>query len=148
MDRYFEMRERALKLLEEKAHGFYKRQMLSHMFQVETLSVILAKKRQLNVELSAIIGLLHDLSIPLDCNDFQHARRSSHLAQTLLAESGHFSNEEISIITHAIATHSHKETIDDPYSELIKDADVYAHVLEGQSLKEIEEKRYAKLQPL
>ena len=142
MNRYFEIRNLALKCLEEKAHGFYKRQMLEHMFQTETLCILLAQKRQLNLELSAIIGVLHDLTIPLDCNDFNHAARSSMIAKDILMQSGLFTKEEISLITSAIANHSHKERVDDAYSELIKDADVLSHVLQGEILKEQAQKRY------
>lgn len=145
MNRYQIIKDEALHLLEEKSHGFYKRRTLSHMFQVETICTILAKKRQLNIELAAICGLLHDLSIGIDCNDFAHAARSSTLAKQLMEDTNQFTSDEIKTVTHAIAHHSDKTAIDDDYSELIKDSDVLSHVLEGDILKPAEEQRYAKL---
>ena len=45
------------------------------------------------------------------------------IANDILKKEGLFTNEEISTIVTAIRNHSHKERIDDSYSELIKDAD-------------------------
>lgn len=135
MNRYEDILQRLFTLLEGKAHGFYKRNAYHHLIQTATLAMVLAKKRQLDVPLCGIIGLLHDLSIPLDMNTFNHANRSSEAANRLLDESGLFSDEEKKLILAAIAHHSSKELIQDPYSELIKDADVWAHLLEGQVLK-------------
>lgn len=145
MNRYQIIKEEALHLLEEKSHGFYKRRTLSHMFQVETICAILAKKRQLNVELAAICGLLHDLSIGIDCNDFAHASRSSILAKQLMEDTNQFTTEEVKIVTQAIAHHSDKSEINDDYSELIKDSDVLAHELEGEILKPAEQERLIKI---
>ena len=146
MKRYLQIKEKATKLLEEKSHGFYKREAYGHMFQVETLCVLLAKKRHLNEELAAIIGLLHDIAIALTMNSFNHGERSSLIAKELLLSCSLFSKEEIQIIVHAIASHSHKDIIEDDYCELIKDADVYSHYLEGQILKEEENKRLSHIE--
>lgn len=145
MNRYLLIQDEALKLLEDQSYGFYKRRTLSHMFQVETLCVMLARIRHLNQELAAICGLLHDLSIGIDCNDFAHAQRSSAIAQQLMTESQQFSDEEITIVVQAIAHHSNKEQTDDDYSEIIKDSDVLSHLYNGEILKPAEEKRYQHL---
>lgn len=63
MNRYFSLRDEVLHLLDEKSHGYYKREAIAHMFQVETLCVLLAKERGLDEELCAIIGLLHDVAV-------------------------------------------------------------------------------------
>ena len=49
--------------------------------------------------------------------------------------------EEKNIIITAISNHSHKERIDDVYSELIKDADCWSHYLEKTALKHEESER-------
>ena len=141
MNRYELVKESLFRLLENKSHGFYKRNAYAHLFQVSTICIILARHRQLNEELAAIIGLLHDMSIAIDCNHFAHASRSSMMARDLLKETGMMSDEEIAIIVNAIAKHSNKETIDDDYAELIKDADVISHSLEGSVLKPVEVER-------
>ena len=109
------------------------------MFQVETLCLLLAKERNLDDELCAIIGLLHDIAVPIYSSSFQHATRSSELAKELLDPI--FSEEEKNIIITAISNHSHKERIDDAYSELIKDADCWSHYLEKTVLKHEELER-------
>ena len=83
MNRYFSLRDEVLHLLDEKSHGYYKREAIAHMFQVETLCVLLAKERGLDEELCAIIGLLHDVAVPIYSSSFQHAMRSSELAKEL-----------------------------------------------------------------
>ena len=126
-------------LLDEKSHGYYKREAIAHMFQVETLCLLLAKERNLDEELCAIIGLLHDIAVPIYSSSFQHATRSSKLAKELLDPI--FSEEEKNIILTAISNHSHKERKDDAYSELIKDADCWSHYLEKTVLKHEESER-------
>ena len=129
MNRYFSLRDEVLHLLDEKSHGYYKREAIAHMFQVETLCLLLAKERNLDEELCAIIGLLHDIAVPIYSSSFQHATRSSKLAKELLDPI--FSEED----------HSHKERKDDAYSELIKDADCWSHYLEKTVLKHEESER-------
>lgn len=73
MNRYFSLRDEVLHLLDEKSHGYYKREAIAHMFQVETLCLLLAKERNLDEELCAIIGLLHDIAVPIYSSSFQHA---------------------------------------------------------------------------
>lgn len=138
MNRYFSLRDEVLHLLDEKSHGYYKRDAIAHMFQVETLCLLLAKERNLDEELCAIIGLLHDIAVPIYSSSFQHATRSSELAKELLGSI--LSDEEKDIIT-AISNHSHKERKDDAYSELIKDADCWSHYLEKAVLKHEESER-------
>ncbi|MBO6047865.1 MAG: HD domain-containing protein [Erysipelotrichaceae bacterium] len=142
MNRYEVVKDELFTLLESKSHGFYKRNAYSHLIQVSTICIILARYRHLDEELAAIIGLLHDMSIAIDCNHFAHASRSSYMAGQLLKETQLFTSEEMAIITEAIRKHSNKNDIDDNYCELIKDADVIAHSLEGQALKQNEKLRY------
>jgi HD superfamily phosphodiesterase len=142
--RVHDIKTMALKMLEEKSSGFYKRKITAHMFEVETLSILLARKRKLNEEYAAIIGLLHDLSIAIDCNDFNHAARSASIAKKMLEEHGGFKNDEITLITTAIANHSTKDVVQDPYSELIKDADVLAHMMNQDVLDGMKKQRAQK----
>ena len=112
MNRYFSLRDEVLHLLDEKSHGYYKREAIAHMFHV---------------------------AVPIYSSSFQHAMRSSELAKELLGPI--FSDEEKNIIFTAITNHSRKECIDDAYSELIKDADCWSHYLEKTVLKHEESER-------
>ncbi len=110
--------------LEEKCYGIKKQQAYHHLFSVSTISIMLSNKRKLDNELAGIIGLLHDYSTYLLHNNFDHAIRSSNLANEMLTKTNLFSEKEINIIITAIKNHSNKDKVDDEYSELIKDADL------------------------
>lgn len=118
-----------------------------HLSAVTTLCQLLAKKRNLDEELAAICGYLHDLATIRYNSSYDHANRSAALAQDILKETKLFSNQEITIIITAIRNHSHKELIHDPYSELLKDADLWAQLLYDPSLilSKEKESRYLKL---
>lgn len=117
------VKETVYQNIESKCYGYKKKQAYDHLFGVSSLCGYLAKKRNLDIELSMIIGLLHDYSTYILLSSFDHANRSAMLANKLLEDLS-FSNDDISIITTAIKNHSMKNIIHDEYSEMIKDADV------------------------
>ncbi|MBI3034680.1 HD domain-containing protein [Candidatus Woesearchaeota archaeon] len=87
---------------------------------------ILAQKRSLDIELSEIICILHDIAVIVEGSYKDHAKRGAEIAKKMLEESGYFSREEIGLITEAIAHHSEKQAYTgNPYVELAKDADVF-----------------------
>ena len=94
-----------------------------HLFGVSSLCSYLAVKRNLDIELAAIIGMLHDYSTFITGTSFDHAYRSSTMVKELLI-SLNFEEHDINIIVEAIKNHSDKNKVHDEYSELIKDADV------------------------
>lgn len=111
------------KNLESKCYGYKKKNAYDHLFGVSSICTLLAHQRHLDIELSAIIGLLHDYSTYITGTSFDHAYRSSMMVKQLLNDLN-FDEKEISIIVEAIKNHSDKDKIHDEYSELIKDADV------------------------
>ncbi len=87
---------------------------------------ILAQKRNLDIEIAEIVCILHDIYVIVEGEYEDHAKKGAKIAKTLLEESGDFSQEEIDLITEAIAHHSEKQIYTDkPYVELVKDADVF-----------------------
>lgn len=87
---------------------------------------ILALKRGLDLELTEVICALHDIYAIETGKYEKHAKHGAVIAREILEETGNFSHEEIDIVCTAIANHSDKHIeSDDPYSELIKDADTY-----------------------
>lgn len=87
---------------------------------------ILAQKRNLNVDLASVCAILHDIQVIITGSYKDHAKQGEIVAEKILREIGGFSEEEIIIITNAVAYHSEKEIYtNDPYVELIKDADVF-----------------------
>lgn len=117
------VKEKVFENLESKCYGYKKKQAYDHLIGVSNLCGILALKRNLDVEISMIIGLLHDYSTYILGSSFDHAHRSSMLSTKLLNDLN-FNEQDITIISTAIYNHSDKEKINDEYSELIKDADV------------------------
>ena len=75
-----------------------KRQCYRHLFGVSTLCIAYSQYVQLDCELCAIMGLLHDYSVYKNNTSFNHAQLSSELARKMLEESLLFENEEIDII--------------------------------------------------
>lgn len=127
MNRYEDLKDIFYQTIEEKCHGIYKQRAYFHSIQVCILCQLYAKKRNLNSELASIIGLFHDYAQMINHSSFQHGIRSAQMIKKYLID---FNDEEIEIITNAISRHSDKNKKDDPYSELIKDMDLYAKYLE------------------
>ncbi len=99
---------------------------LKHHAGCVQIGRILAQKRHLDVELSEIICVLHDVYVIVEGKYKDHARFGAELVRKILSETKEFTEEEIETITQAIAHHSEKEVYtDNPYIELAKDADVF-----------------------
>jgi len=119
-----------------------------HLYGVSGFCVLLALKRGLDTELSAACGMLHDIYQITHGTIEKHAVNGVHEAEKLLKSIGMYSEEEISLITYAISKHSKKRTVhDNPYAELLKDADVLSHCLYDPDYPIIEKEavRYANL---
>lgn len=87
---------------------------------------ILSQKRALNINLSSIAAMLHDIHVIKHGQYKDHAKLGAPIAKNILEEVGGFSNEEIHTVTQAVAHHSEKEVYsDNPYVELVKDVDVF-----------------------
>lgn len=99
----------------------------SHMYGVSKFCTLLAEKRNLNAELAATCGMLHDIGYMAGGSSDHHAAEGAKQAEALLQEANAYSDKEIEIIITAIANHSDKRTIHGAYEELLKDADVMDH---------------------
>ena len=100
-----------------------------HLFGASSLCSLLALKRNLNTELCAICGLLHDIYKYKNASSIDHGPLGSIEARKILTELDCFNEHEINIICNAIYNHSNKDSIDSPYDEMLKDADVLQHYL-------------------
>ena len=123
MNRYVIIKDEVYRILTTDCSKNKRKDGLDHLFSVTTMCQYLARINNLDIEIAAIIGILHDIATYKFNSSFDHANRSAMIANDFLKKEGLFTNEEISTIVTAIRNHSHKERIDDPYSELIKDAD-------------------------
>jgi HD superfamily phosphodiesterase len=109
--------------LEERRCGFV------HLYGVSQACALLALRRGQDAELAATAGMLHDIATYRTNDPINHAARSAAEARQVLQEIGRFSTEEIEAVCRAISRHSDKAALDDPFSELLKDADVLQHSL-------------------
>ena len=100
-----------------------------HLYSVSQMCALLAKKRQQNVELAAIAGLLHDIYAYQTGSRKDHAHQGAAAARKILQELNLFSEEEINMISQAIYRHSDKDVVDTPFDEVLKDADALQHFL-------------------
>ena len=108
---------------EQRSYGYV------HLFGVSALAAMLAMHRGLDVELAGVAGLLHDIATYTSGSAHEHARRSAEQASQILGTAGVFAPGEVDAICTSIAHHSDKANTHDPFSELLKDADVLQHCL-------------------
>ena len=87
MKRYLEIEKIVYQELEKNCFGNKKRQGYRHLFGVSTLCIAYSQYVQLDCELCAIMGLLHDYSVYKNNTSFNHAQLSSELARKMLEES-------------------------------------------------------------
>lgn len=99
---------------------------LKHSSGCIQIARILAEKRGLDIELAETVAATHDIYVIIHGTCKNHAKLGAPIARKLLQKTGGFSQKEIDIITSAILHHSEKDIrSDDPYVELIKDADAF-----------------------
>lgn len=99
---------------------------LKHSSGCCQIARILAQIRGLDVEISELAALLHDIYVVVEGKYSNHAALGAPLAEKLLNEVGGFTPEQIKTIVEAVAQHSQKEVYsDNPYVELVKDVDVF-----------------------
>jgi uncharacterized protein len=122
-----------------RRHGFI------HLYGVSHNCALLAMKRGLDIELCAIIGLLHDIYTYKYSYVKNHAALGVEEAEDLLLKSEMFSVQEIQIVKNAIAYHSDKKNKHDKYCEMIKDADLLQNTLYNSMTEIKHPKRLKKL---
>lgn len=123
------IRNRMEELLERYPEGDFER---THFYHVLEGCETLALKRGLNPAVAQLIGMIHDAGRIINgTSGKQHAIDGEEIARRWLSEDGY---EEVETVAAAIKNHRHKKRIEDPYSELIKDADSLAHAREFTEL--------------
>jgi len=106
-----------------------------HLYSVSEFAAMLALKRELNPEIAAICGMLHDVySYRTGIIQF-HDQNGAEDVRPIIRDMGIFNEEEQVTILSAIFHHSDKKNIHKPYDELLKDADVLQHYLNNTGLR-------------
>jgi len=118
-----------------------------HLYGVSQACALLATKRKENVELAVIAGMLHDIYSYANMDSQDHAHKGAEMAHDILNSLNSFSEDEIKLIYTAIYNHSDKSIVQEPFDEILKDADVMQHVLYNPlfEIKQSEQKRFNSL---
>ncbi|MCI8270853.1 MAG: HD domain-containing protein [Erysipelotrichaceae bacterium] len=127
MDRLEYIRIKTDRILDAMENSISCKLAYIHSYGVSQMAALLAKKRNLNIELACIAAMLHDISQYETGRLIDHAKESAKRAEEILKASDEFTEEEINIIVSAIAFHSDKQVKHGDYEELLKDSDVLAH---------------------
>lgn len=138
------VRHYVIQKMHEQSDLAFQEQGIEHTLMVVSFAAYFAKLDKLDQEKAMIAAYFHDFAFYTTHYHHDHAKRSAQMAKEFLPKLTHYNDNEIAMMTQAIANHSRKQIIDDPLSELLKDADVYAHFLEMgyENLTEIEKQRF------
>ncbi len=118
-----------------------------HLYGVSLAATMIAKKRGLDPELSAMAAMLHDLHAYKTGSYEEHEHKGAELARDILRELKLTDETETDMICSAIYHHGDKHVVDGPMDEVLKDADVIHHCMNDISkpVKEKEQVRFGKL---
>lgn len=100
-----------------------------HLYGVSQACAMIALKRNQDVELATMAGMLHDLHSYKAMNTENHAEHGAVLARQILKELALTTDYETDLICSAIRNHSSKATTHSAFDEVLKDADVLQHCL-------------------
>ncbi|MCP4547651.1 MAG: HD domain-containing protein [bacterium] len=114
--------------LESSEYPALRRDEYIHLYGVSQCCALLAGKRGLDRELARIAGMLHDIAVCRTGKPEDHAARGAEEARDILPILG-LSEGEIAMVCQAIARHSDKKTVHDPFDEMLKDADILQRYL-------------------
>lgn len=93
-----------------------------HLYGVSNFASLLAKKRKLNNEIAAIIGLLHDYYFYKTGNKEFPGINSADTVRPILRGLNMFTKEELITILQAIFYREDRNRVHGPYEEVLKDA--------------------------
>lgn len=98
---------------------------LKHHHSTAQLARILARKRNLPIDICTIGALIHDIYVIKTGKYKNHAHAGAEMVNDILDNIGNFTDEERKQIYKIVYNHSDKDTWSkDPFEELGKDADV------------------------
>lgn len=118
-----------------------------HLYGVSQACSLIALKRNENVELATIAGMLHDIFSYSTMDTEDHAHKGAVMARGVLTLLQCFGENEIDMISSAIYHHSDKNSEQSSFCEVLIDADVLQHCLYNPlfDVAEHEKHRYKKL---
>ena len=147
MNRIEQVREKVDELLLNMSDSQMRKEAYVHIYGVSQACGLLALKRDENVELAIVAGMLHDIYLYTKMDPIQHANRGAEMSRSILNSLEVFNEEEIDAICTAINHHSDKSIKHGDLDEILKDADVMQHALYNPlfKVKQQEQIRFASL---
>lgn len=115
-----------------------------HMVSCARIGQLLAIRRQVDPEMSAIACTIHDYGRIVTGKQANHAVAGYEPVMVFLADSDDFIPAEIEALAQAVKKHSSKQDIGTPLEEIVKDADVLDCYQYGQSLERQEQRNRLK----
>jgi predicted hydrolase (HD superfamily) len=100
-----------------------------HLYGVSQFCALIALKRNENVELATIAGMLHDIYSYSEMDTSEHAHKGAVMARDILTSLQCFEGDEIDAVCRAIHNHSDKGGRFCSFDEVLIDADVLQHCL-------------------
>jgi HD superfamily phosphodiesterase len=113
-----------------------------HLYGVSQSCAMIALKRNQDVELATMAGMLHDLHSYKAMKTENHAEHGAVLARQILEELSLTTANETDLICSAIRNHSSKAIIHSAFDEVLKDADVLQHCLYNTLFPVMEHEKY------
>jgi HD superfamily phosphodiesterase len=112
-----------------------------HLYEVSNFCTLFALKRNENIELATMVGMLHDIYSYKKMDTRDHAQKGAVLAKEILCELRITNKNETEIICNAILHHSDKVNKHSTFDEILKDADVIQHFLYNTHFPIIEKEK-------
>ena len=106
MNRYEIIKDEVYQILTTDCSKNKRKDGLDHLFSVTTMCQYLARINNLDIEVAAIIGILHDIATYKFNSSFDHANRSAMIANDILKKEGLFTNEESIHIKKELMIHT------------------------------------------
>lgn len=98
---------------------------LKHHAGVTQMARLLARKRDLPLDVCTVGSLLHDIYVIIHGKYADHAHLGAPIALEIMSQIGGFSSEEVDLVHRIVYHHSDKHIISaDPFQEFGKDADI------------------------
>jgi len=118
-----------------------------HLYGVSQACALIAQKRNENVELATIAGMLHDIYSYSTMDPKDHAHKGAAMARDILTSLQCFTDQEIDVICSAVYNHGDKDEEHSAFDEVLVDADVLQHCLYSplKDAAEHEKQRYEHL---
>lgn len=129
LNRIEKVREYVDTVLLNMSDTFERRCAYLHLYGVSQACAMIALKRNENVELATIAGMLHDIYTYSMMDTKDHDHKGSAMAKEILNSMNIFNDNEIEIVCNSIYNHSSKGIKHSSFDEVLIDADVLQHCL-------------------